>query len=253
MSVLSTVPESTPGWSKLPSALLTESARPASQRSPCASAPKRPVVTSPSRRTVPFSAGASASKPPTAIRPQAAKPGPPASPPPAARWKELPSSSSRPVMPRAVPPVSGSARDGSCARAQASSPASGSSSRAAPGVPESVRPASPVPADSAERSMRWPPSVTCEPPDGPDRRPVTASTTWPATVRPKRDSHIFCNGSEFSIRPTAKRSASTAPRAFSSLSTRISVPSSTASSSTGTATVFAVSPGAKRSVPLLAS
>ena len=86
-------------------------------------------------------------------------------------------------------------------------PASGSSSlvaRAAPSAPASVRRASTVSADSAERSMLCPPSVTCEPPGGPDRRPATASTAWPATVRPNRDSHIFCNGSELTISATGR-------------------------------------------------
>ena len=99
--------------------------------------------------------------------------------------------------------------------------------------------------------MLRPPSVTREPPGGPDRRPATASTTWPATVRPKRDSHIFCNGSEFSIVPVAVPSAIRAPEAFTSRSVKVSSPSSIASSSTGTATVFSVSPGAKLSVPLV--
>ena len=98
--------------------------------------------------------------------------------------------------------------------------------------------------------MLCPPSVTCEPPDDPDRRPVTASTTWPATVRPKRDSHIFCNGSELTIVPVASPSATTAPEAFRSRSVKVSSPSSTTSSSTGTRTRFSVSPGAKRSLPL---
>ena len=157
-------------------------------------------------------------------------------------------------MPRTVPPVSGSSHEPARAASQAPGPASGPSSsaaRAAPSAPASVRRASPVPADSAERSMLCPPSVTCEPPFGPDRRPATASTTWPATVRPKCDSHIFCNGSEFSMVPVAVPSAITAPEAFESRSVKVSSPSSTASSSTGTRTVFSVSPGANLSLPLV--
>ncbi len=51
--------------------------------------------------------------------------------------------------------------------------------------------------------MLCPPSVICAPTSGADSRPATASTTWSATVRPKRDSHIFCNGSLFDTVPVA--------------------------------------------------
>ena len=100
--------------------------------------------------------------------------------------------------------------------------------------------------------MLCPPSVTCELPVGPDRRPATASTTWPATVRPKRDSHIFCSGSELTIVPVATPSAIRAPEAFESRSVNASSPSSITSSKIGTATVFPVSPGLKDSVPFVA-
>ena len=71
-------------------------------------------------------------------------------------------------------------------------------------------------------------------------------------MRPKRDSHIFCNGSEFSIVPVASPSAIRAPEAFVSRSVKVSSPSSIASSSTGTRTVFSVSPGSKLSWPFRA-
>ena len=72
-----------------------ETTTPARRRLHSASAPKMPAVTSPSMRTVPSSAGASASKPPSLTCPQAARPGPPPSPS-RARWNAIPSSSSRP-------------------------------------------------------------------------------------------------------------------------------------------------------------
>ena len=97
--------------------------------------------------------------------------------------------------------------------------------------------------------MLCPASVICAPASGADSRPATASITWSATVRPKRDSHIFCNGSPFDTVPVASASAMRAPVAFESRSVKVSWPSSTASSSTGTETVFAVSPAAKVKVP----
>ena len=98
-----------------------------------------------------------------------------------------------------------------------------------------------------------PPSVTCEPPpDEPSSRAATASTTWSATVRPKRASHAFGIASEFRIVPVASPSRIRAPEAFESVSVSVSSVSSWASSSTGTSTVFAVSPGSKVSVPLVA-
>ena len=86
--------------------------------------------------------------------------------------------------------------------------------------------------------MLCPPRVICAPARGADSRPATASTTWSATVRPKRDSHIFCNGSPFETVPVASASAMLAPVAFESRSVKVSWPSSITSSSTGTETVF---------------
>ena len=76
-----------------------------------------------------------------------------------------------------------------------------------------------------------------------------ASTTWPATVRPKRASHAFGIGSEFSIVPVASASRSRAPDAFERVSVSVSPPSSCALSMTATFTVFSVSPASKVSVP----
>ena len=75
--------------------------------------------------------------------------------------------------------------------------------------------------------------------------------TCSATVRPKRASHAFGIASEFSMVPMAVASLSQAlpPRGLESVSTNVSSPSSWASFSTGTDTVFAVSPGRKVSVP----
>ena len=87
--------------------------------------------------------------------------------------------------------------------------------------------------------------------DRQDSRPkeaVTASTTWDAAVRPKRDSHIFCNGSELTIVPVAVPSAIRAPVAFASRNVSVSSPSSTASSSIATgkpAQFFELFPGAE--------
>ena len=68
-------------------------------------------------------------------------------------------------------------------------------------------------------------------------------------MRPKRDSQALGSGSLLEMLPVASPSSITALRAAESLSTRVSVPSSWASSSTGTDTVFEVSPGANRKVP----
>ena len=70
-------------------------------------------------------------------------------------------------------------------------------------------------------------------------------------MRPKRDSHIACSGSSFRITPSASRCIArrNAPCGFESRSVNFSFPSSMASSRMGTETVFAVSPGAKTSVP----
>ena len=69
------------------------------------------------------------------------------------------------------------------------------------------------------------------------------------TVRPKCAIHAFGSASELTMVPVAVASAISAPDASDSASVRVSAPSSCASSSTATSTVFAVSPGAKTSVP----
>ena len=94
----------------------------------------------------------------------------------------------------------------------------------------------------------WPPTVTWLPPP-PSRRALTASTTCPATVRPKRASHAFGIGSVLAIVPVASPSPINAPEGFDNVNVNVSSPSSLASSSNGTATVFSVSPAAKVSVP----
>ena len=76
-----------------------------------------------------------------------------------------------------------------------------------------------------------------------------ASTTWPATVRPKRASHAFGIGPEFSIVPVASASRIRAPVGSDKVSVSVSPPSSCASLRTATSTVFSVSPGSKVSVP----
>ena len=83
-------------------------------------------------------------------------------------------------------------------------------------------------------------------------RASTASTTWPATVRPKRANHACGIASVFSMVPVAVASLSHAlpPEALLKASVKISSPSSWSSSITATETVFAVSPGAKLSVPV---
>ena len=83
-------------------------------------------------------------------------------------------------------------------------------------------------------------------------RSSTASRTCSATVRPNRAIHACGIRSEFSIVPVASPSARYAPDGFDSTSVSVSEPSSWESSSTATVTVFAVSPGAKLSVPELA-
>ena len=112
----------------------------------------------------------------------------------------------------------------------------------------SVRPRNASSSISA-RFMVWPATVTCAPVSGLERRSETAPVTWSATVRPKRDSHIFCSGSEFVIVPVASPSSITAPSAFESLSRNVSLPSSSASSRIATLTVFERSPAAKVRVP----
>ena len=104
--------------------------------------------------------------------------------------------------------------------------------------------------DAAAAPIRWPATVTCTPACGAERmRSSTASSTCSATVRPNRESHACGIRSEFSIVPTASPSARYAPDGFDSTSVSVSEPSSWESSSTATVTVFAVSPGAKFSVP----
>ena len=72
-------------------------------------------------------------------------------------------------------------------------------------------------------------------------------------MRPKRASQACGIASVFAIVPVASASFSQAlpPEGFESVSVKVSAPSSWASSSTGTETVFAVSPGAKVSVPVV--
>ena len=72
-----------------------------------------------------------------------------------------------------------------------------------------------------------------------------------ATLRPNLAIHALDNGSELTIVPVATPSAMRAPEALRSRSVKVSSPSSTTSSSTGTRTVFPVSPGAKLSLPLV--
>ena len=80
------------------------------------------------------------------------------------------------------------------------------------------------------------------------RRVVTASTTWSATVRPKRAIHAFGIGPSLVIVPVASPSEIDAPEAFPSLNVSVSPLSSWESGSTATGTVFEVSPAAKVSV-----
>ena len=78
---------------------------------------------------------------------------------------------------------------------------------------------------------------------------MSASTTWLPTVRPKRTIHAAGIWSQFSIVPVAVASARYAPEGFESVSVSVSSPSSCASSSTVTSTVFDRSPVANLSVP----
>ena len=48
-----------------------------------------------------------------------------------------------------------------------------------------------APSSVCARSTLWPPTVTCAPLSGFASRSDTAPVTWSATVRPKRESHIF--------------------------------------------------------------
>ena len=124
-------------------------------------------------------------------------------------------------------------------------PSPGARFSEAPSARATAVSASPTRASSsaiAARSTRWPPTVTCAPESGFASRSETASVTWLATVRPKRESHIFWSGSSFAMVPVASPSAMTAPFALLRRSVNVSSPSSSASSSTVTDTVFAVSP-----------
>ena len=262
--VLSTVPFApvvAPESSNVPSPSLKLTATPASIRPKSASAPSVPVSTSPSRPSRPVSESASPSKRPCAARPQAARPGPAPSPSPA-RWNALPSSSSRPVIVWAGDEAA-TRVDGDRAEAGESAPPpsplreNGSSSFAGACAPKrcpspASRSASALPSSVRVRSTAWPATVACAPGVRPSTsRPDTASVTWPPTVRPKRDSHACCSASSLVMMPRALRWTFLryAPRGFESSSRITSLPSSMASSSTGTLTVFAVSPAAKVSVP----
>ena len=96
---------------------------------------------------------------------------------------------------------------------------------------------------------RRPATVTCASPDRAASRSPTASSTCPAAVRPKRASQARGSGSLLTIVPVAAASRMRAPDAFDSVSVSVSSPSSCASSSTVTFTVFSVSPAWKVSVP----
>ena len=108
-----------------------------------------------------------------------------------------------------------------------------------------------LPSSAWPRSSGWPASVTCAPGESPaSSRSETAPVTWSPTVRPKRASHIACRWSSFVMSPCVSLVFRYAPRGFESRNRKCSVPSSSASSVIGTDTVFAVSRGAKVSVPV---
>ena len=99
-------------------------------------------------------------------------------------------------------------------------------------------------------SSRCPARLTSTPGcRGASNRPSTATSTWSATVRPKRAIHAFGMAPLLRMVPTASPSAMRAPTGFASSSVSVSDPSSCSSASTGTETVCSVSPGAKVSVP----
>ena len=206
----------------------------------------RPVVTSPSSVSSP----SRPSKRESAPRPQRdTKPSASAAAPVSAN--DVPVTNSRPLNGRhpARPPAPSPRRSPFAPPGAIHSRSAAIAARS-----EASSLAAALPPPSSQNGSAWPANVARNPAAlGAARRPATASRTWSVTVRPNRPSHAAGIRSVFSIRPTARRSPSRAPRAFSSLSTRTSVPSSCASSSTATATVFAVSPGAKLSVPLAAS
>ena len=143
----------------------------------------------------------------------------------------LPASSSRPAMVcgSSGVPATSRANDSSCSRA--------ASSTSMPPPPSSC-----------------PASHACAPPPrGSSSRACTPATTCSASVRPNRASHARGIASAFSMVPTASSSTIQAPCAFRSFSRNVSSPSSCPSSSTGTETVFSISPTAKVSVPRVRS
>ena len=136
----------------------------------------------------------------------------------------------------------------------------GSGSRAAfASERDSLEPPSAAPSPSRARyppnsvSTRCPPTVKWEACGPPSIRCPMASSACIVAVRPKRASHAFGSGSEFSTVPVASPSAMYAPAALESLSPIVSSPSSCESSSSVTETVPLRSPTAKVSVPLAAS
>ena len=170
-------------------------------------------------------------------------PPPPGSPVSA---KDEPVSSSRSVTVRTCRRGSSSSCAPGRAPSRSQSPSAASFARAASSSRASASAAEPPP-------IRCPASVTSTPgARGAASRASTASIACSATVRPKRASHACGIASEFSIVPVAAPSAMRAPTGFESLSTIVSEPSSSLSSSTATSTVLSVSPAAKTSVPLAA-
>ena len=115
----------------------------------------------------------------------------------------------------------------------------------------------PVPASEPRSGelapIRSPARLTSTPGAGAARiRPSTASITCSATVRPKRPIHAFGIGPLLRIVPVASASAIAAPVALDSTSLMVSLPSSWLSASSGTSTIFSVSPTSKVSVPRVA-
>ena len=205
----------------------------------------------------------------SAPRPQSeTRPAPPAAS--AVSAKEVPVRKSRPVT----------ARERNVARLPSPEPAPDhdpGSSRRSPGS-QSVSVASPACALASSAFASEAASLASSPEPGPSRPPgrdppshdgrasparrastpargaarsrsLTASSTCSATVRPNRASHAFGMWSLFSMVPDATASAMIAPSSFHRYSHIASSPSSWASSSTATLTVFTVSPGANTSVP----
>ena len=105
------------------------------------------------------------------------------------------------------------------------------------------------------RGRASPASVASTPERGAARsRAPTASITCSATVRANRASHARGIAPVFSMVPVAVASESQAllPEALLKVSVKVSSSSSWSSAVTATETVFAVSPGAKVSVPVAA-